>query len=252
MKKLLAGIGALAVACSAAHAGPTISRDLGTLFETTGISAFDVTGADMNEMAVEMCFSSGCDNFTWGELPRADIEDPLFYGVQSAGGWSLRALGSGDTFLSPFLLEVSDNFRLLSFTLYGLNAGIVFDTVPASDAANNNEPNLKTPGAGDGLPFTFVTGAVAGVAVNYFDAVGVPVQNNVQWFGDVFLGMKVSFADDGFFGSMSFLSDTDRATGPIVQSDPTPPGTVPVPGTLLLAGLGLACLGFGRRRMAAA
>jgi len=232
---LLAAAAGLAFIGGAQAATVSIEFAPGTLHNASAISATEVSSAAMAGMAVTMCFVGvACDGpTTWGT------------GVIGATGqdWSFAA--GIDTFNSNFVLSVSGR-ALQSFTLYGLGALTVFDTVATSSSVQ------ASPGSGDGRPFQVesVERTVERLAVTYFDKVYVGGFD----YNDLYLGMRVSFnmvpGTTGFMGELEFKADTDRvATGGTLAPIPTtPPNGVPTPGTLALVGAGLLGLGLVRRR----
>ena len=212
----------------------------GLLHNASGISEVTVGSAQMAGMSVTMCFAgvTPCEAATWGAGAVG----------ASGSGWSLLA-GSTDTFLEPFVLNVSGRL-LQSFTLYGLGGLTVFDTVldPASSAILNSSP-----GSGNGRPFTFGTGGanVALFNVSYFDKVLVAGVD----YNDLYLGMQVNFTMNngaaGYAGQLRFETDTDRVApgGTLIPVSP-PTNPVPAPGTLALVGAALFGLGLVRARRA--
>jgi hypothetical protein len=195
-------------------------------------------------MGVTMCFAvTGCETATWGSgAIGASGGD-----YDNGDGWLFEA-GSFDTFSDPFRISVEGRL-LQSFTLYGLGGGTVFDVL-----FEQIESNASAPGSGNGRPFTLSEldppDDVAEIDVSYFDQVYVAGQP----YSDLYLGMRVDLTMTassglaGFQGFLRFQSDTDKVAAQLTPFTPNPPNPVPLPGTLALAGFGLAILGAASRR----
>jgi len=240
---LLAAAAGLAWVGGAQAATVNIGFAPGVLYNASALSNVAVSSAAMAGMTVTMCFAGAgpCDTAIWGAGATG----------ATGTGWSFEA--GNDSFANPFLISVFGR-QLQSFTLYGLGARTVFDTVTDPILAAGQSPSLNSsPGSGDGRPFTLVglQPDISGIAVSYFDKVYV---GNTD-YNDLYLGMQVSFtmanvAVSGFSGEFRFLSDTDQvaAGGTLNLLPPSNPNPVPLPGTLALVGAGLLGLGLTRRR----
>lgn len=247
MWKLLIGLSAVCALQGVAQASPVISFSPGTPYTTPELASFEATGQGMAGMTVEMCFSGqACTGpLTWASLNAGA------FGV-SGVGWSLSASPTGDTFSTPFVLEVGPNLTLLSFTVSGLTGGVAFDTVNTTNAlqAAALQNGQKSPGSGNGQPFMLETSYSGDINVNYFDRLAI----YGTWYGDLYLGMTVNFGQAGFAGGLAgnelrFISDTDLVRDR-QQITVLPPNGVPLPGTLALTGLALIALGALTRRRA--
>jgi len=243
---LLAAAAGLAVVGGAQAATVNIGFAPGVLHNASAISGTEVSSAAMRGMAVTMCFFgfTACETATWGEGAIAAA------GGNFAGGNGWQFEGAPlDSFQDPFRVSVAGRL-LQSFTLYGLNALTVFDTVLDPNFGTTSATPNSSPGSGNGRPFTVASGDtnVDTLSVRYFDKVFVDGTD----YNDLYLGMQVSFnmatGFNGFSGALRFTADTDRVItgGTLVPFAPTNP--VPLPGTLALVGAGLLGLRLTQRR----
>ncbi len=255
MKKLKSSFlaAAISLVCLGGAQAAVVVNDptftAGNLYNTAGIAEFSIPSAGMAGMQVTMCFAgTGCESATWG----AGAIGASGGNYEGGNGWLFEA-GSTDTFSDPFRVSVEGRL-LQSFTLYGLGSKTVFDVLLEQTQVNPlSASSLSAPGSGNGRPFTLVEldpdNTVAEIDVTYFDKVFVDGQD----FNDLFLGLRVDLtmapgAAQGFSGLLRFQSDTDSVATGASLTPFTPPTPVPLPGTLALAGLGLAVLGASSRR----
>lgn len=240
MRRLLALALALGLGHGLLHASPVIQFAAGNLFDTAGISASPTTGASMTGMKVEACFiQTGCSMLTWSEVSVGR------HGVQG-NDWSLQMSSFGDPAKSDMILDVFGQ-GLSSITLYGRDALMAFDAVNVPnpggllDDAQIENLGSKSPGSGNGLPFTLRNELpnVDQLAVTYFDRLHV----GGVGYGDLYLGMQISFSMvlgfEGFTGEMTFRADTDRTLDGARIEPWVPVADLPLPGTLALVGAAL-------------
>ena len=224
---LLASSSAFAVSIT-----PTVSYSAGTTLNTSALSTFTTSGAQMAGTSVTAYFNGGTsETISW--LAGAGTA-----GAATGTGWSLGFAGS--TTFSP-----SWEF-LTSSGLIGLITRLVIDGRPGDTIFDTILDPETSPGSARGTAFSSVDGpeglAVAATYTNQVAVGGIV-------YGDLYTVLDISFlSPTGAVGGLGadsrllFTADTDNT---LIAGDIT---TIPEPGTIALLGLGLIGLALKRRR----
>lgn len=227
----LATLLGLALWVGVAHAAPSLSitTSPGTEYTTSEVFGFKTTGADMVDMTVKVCDSSGCESRAW---EKTGTESGAAVGTD----WSLSL--DGDSFDPNKAFVLKTTRAITGFSMDGRSGQTTFDIV------TNPEASL---GSQLGRPFTFIESQpdIEKINVRYVDALAV----KEIFYDDLYLVMEVDFGGASFTGQLLFQTDTDN-TGVITRLRPTP---APEPATLVLVAgalLGLAAARPKRARRA--
>lgn len=229
LNKLVSAIALIASSSAfATSITPTVSFSPGTTLNTSALSSFTTSGAQMAGTSVTAYFSGGAsETVSWlaGTAPA---------GAATGTGWSLGFAGS--TTFSPFWELLTTTASITRLVIDGRPGDTIFDTILDPETS---------PGSARGTAFSSVDGP-AGLAVTaaYTNQVGI----GGTVYGDLFTVLDIGFSQlTGGGGleagsSLIFTADTDNT---LIAGDIT---NVPEPGTMALLGLGLVGLTYRRRK----
>lgn len=172
----------------------------------TVISGWSTGGDDMVGMEITIDFLNGDSQTSiWGALGQT-------WGA-TGSGWELTK-SSSSTYGNSWALNVEEAFSITSLTINAVPGNTMFDLY-RNFTDDNGTMQSSTPRSADG--WTFET--VSGQAPDSFDY-STPIDVSV---GDLFGTLSLLW-EDGFWGTMQFIADTDNGTAsnPVQVADNTP------------------------------
>ena len=227
MKKYILVLSTLlaSLAMSTANAASvTIVKDAGTLQNTTALTGFATTGADMDGMSLAITYGDGSTtSATWGNAASTSGD------AQWAGGL-LELTGDSFDFSWNLIAQVG-----ITSILIDAGAGdSLFDTTFGGA--------FGTDGSALGKDFSVVSSSADyDITATYIDAIGVGGNAAV---GDLYRSLFIDFGQRAYTGTLRFFQDTDNL---LLAGDINP---VPVPAAAWLFGSALlGFFGFSRRKV---
>ncbi|MBK8753168.1 MAG: PEP-CTERM sorting domain-containing protein [Candidatus Competibacteraceae bacterium] len=232
-----AALATLVLAASVSSANAlTFVANPGTTQDAISVSDFMTSGGNaptMIGLSVTATFGASSETLTWGSEP-SNCGSPTSAGVIGSD-WSLCA--TGNTFAALWLFTGGAT-SITSLSFAGIPSNIAFDrTVPNPGTAGSAQgldfrPDIDNDGFADNPDWT----------VTYSNAIGL---NGASPLNDLYGSLSINFGANGYAGNFSFLQDTDSF---VPSTSGGGGGTIPEPASLALFGIGLAGLGFMRRR----
>lgn len=220
--RILAAIALVVVIASTSQAEVTVIASFANPQQTTAVAAYQTYGDVMDGMFVT---ANGSSSALWADTA-------LQSGAAIGPNWSLAE--TGDTFEGIWTLTSQTD--LTSLTIDAGAGDTMFDLAVSS--------GFGTPNSYNGWAFQLINpGSYSGdIQVTYSGPVSLVGDYP---YGDLYRYMNIEFSSP-FVGVLTFRADTDNAS---LGDDITP--TVPVPGALVLAGIGSTLVRLLRRRQAA-
>lgn len=229
LNKLVSAIALIATSSVfAAPITPTVTFSPGTTLNTSALSTFTTSGAQMAGTSVTAYFSGGSsETVSWLAVNGTD-------GAATGAGWSLGFAGS--TTFDPFWELLTTTASIARVVIDGRTGDTIFDTIL--------DP-VTSPGSARGTAFSEVDGP-SGLVVTAAYTNQVAVGGTV--YGDLFTVLDIGFSQVTGVGGLGtdsrliFTADTDNT---LIAGDIT---NIPEPGTMALLGLGLVGLAYRRRK----
>lgn len=231
---LLGIVGGLALATTAQAVSVTVNVDMGTVNETTALTGYATTGANMDGMLVTAYFASGgSETVLWGDTGAVS-------GAAVGTGWSLSE--SGDTFGGEWTLYNASAGNITRLLIDAGKGNTVYDVNYDNGVLGSGaSTDFGTTESARGWTFDVVSGSAnLSLAATYRDAVTLTGTSPV---GDLYRYLDISFNAFDNGERLVYISDTDNI---LFAGDITPVPEVMT--TLLPLGIAVFGLAFASRR----